>query len=60
METEGDAQQESPETSLQRLRHRDPAQAIMEATKGFLVERSDAMLQRALNRTDLENVSLGI
>ncbi|KDN45757.1 hypothetical protein K437DRAFT_246986 [Tilletiaria anomala UBC 951] len=35
--------------------HRDPAQAIMEATRALLADRNNAMLQRALDKTDLEN-----
>ncbi len=52
------SESQKPETAIQKLRNRDPAQAIMEATKGMLVNRSNVMLQRALNKTDLENVSL--
>ena len=46
------------EGALQELRQHDPAQAIMESTRALLVGRSNAMLQRALNKTDLENVRI--
>ena len=56
-EEQTESQAEARTTALSRLRNRDPAQAIMEALREELVEKGGTMLQRALNTTDLENVS---